>query len=401
VTPQPIATPAPTHDGVDEPRRRYRAVVSDAGRALVCGNASNIELRLAQGLTVTRRSRRLYPTQTIFLDGVYNGAPFCDNERRHYSLDHHAGCVRGFTLATCEQAVVLLLQGLPLSAGEWTVYVNDPDLDSVIAAWVLMNHLELLRSDGAALRAMMPLIRLEGVIDAHGTGMQVLAALPDELHARTKASLDLLMRRERELKSSGQWLSTDWVAYTRDLMEALDRLAFSPEALAELTDIQEDGRVALGERMALLLRSNDGIYAVEARLKDRYDRYLGVIVLDEGADRFTLRQVDSFLKKDLSAVYRVLNRQDPRARTDGDPPNLWGGSGSIGGAPRVTGSGLAGDEILAVLRDVLGPRESLWLRVLKRAGRSVGRALKSSARYLWRRISGDRSDPPALPPAGQ
>ena len=399
MTPQPIATPAPTHDGVDEPRRRYRAVTSDAGRALVCGNASNIELRLAQGLTVTRRTRRLYPAQTIFLDGVYNGAPFCDNERRHYSLDHHADCVRGFTLATCEQAVVMLLQGLPLSAGEWTVYVNDPDLDSVIAAWVLMNHLELLRSDGAALRAMMPLIRLEGVIDAHGTGMQVLAALPDELHARTKASLDLLIRRERELKSSGQWLSTDWVAYTRDLMEALDRLAFSPDALTELTNIQEGGRVALGERMAVLLRSKDGIYAVEARLKDRYDRYLGVIVLDEGAGRFTLRQVDSFLKKDLSAVYRALNRQDPRARTDGDPPNLWGGSGSIGGAPRVTGSGLTGDEILAVLRDVLGPRESLWLRVLRSAGRSAGRALKSSARYLWRRIRGDRADPPSLPPA--
>lgn len=345
------------------PQGRYR-VLEDGG--LVCGNSTNVTLRVERGLTVNRRGRKRYPPQTIFLDGVYSGAPFCDNEARHYSLDHHAGCVRAFTLATCEQAVVMLLQGLPLGVGDWTLYVNDPDLDSLLAAWVLMNHQELLRSERALLRAVLPMIRLEGAIDAHGTDMELLSALPEALHTETRDRIDELMKRERELKGAGKWFSTDWVAYTRDMFDMLDRRVIPKQTLAELLAIQERARVTLGERMAVLIRSNDGIYEVEARLKERYGNHLGMVVLDQGGGRFTLRQVDSFLKKDLNQVYKVLNRNDPEAEPDGDPPNLWGGSGNIGGAPRVTGSGLTGEEILGIIRQVVGPRESFWRRLLRR-----------------------------------
>jgi hypothetical protein len=380
-----VEPPRETAAEADSPGR-YRVVADEGGNALLCGNATNLRLRVAKGLTVNKRGRRQYRPQTIFLDGVYGGAPFCDNEARHYSLDHHAGCVRGFTLATCEQAVVMLLQGLPLGVGDWTLYVNDPDLDSVMAAWVLMNHLELLRSNRELLRGAMPLIRLEGVIDAHGTDMELLAALPADLHARTRAQIDELMRRERELKSAGKWFSTDWNEYTRTMLETLDALLYPEDMLAELRAIQESGRATLGDRMAVLIKSTDGIYEVEARLKKRYGSLLGLVVLEQGGGRFTLRQVDTFLKKDLDAVYKVLNRNDPKARLDGESPNVWGGSGNIGGAPRQTGSGLTGEEILTFIGQVLGPRESWWKRLGKRA---------------WRRIlaaARRESPPPALPP---
>jgi hypothetical protein len=364
-------------------------VVDDpGGRGIVCSNSSNVLLRIAPGLTVNRRGRRRYPPRTIFLDGVYGGAPFCDNEERHYSLDHHAGCVRGFTLATCEQAVVMLLQGMPLSVGEWTVYVNDPDLDSVLAAWVLMNHLDLLRKDRAALRTALPLIRLEGVIDAHGTDLELFAALPEPLHQETRATIDRLMKRERELKSAGKWFAADWIEYTRELLGAIDAVVFSPETLAELARVREVGQVSLGDRIALLLRSTDGIYAVEATLKERYGASIGLIVLELGDGRFTLRRVDTFLKRDLTSVYRLLNRRDPKARPDGDPPNLWGGSGDIGGAPRMTGTGLSGQEILEVVREVLGPQPTWFER----------------AWNLWRRLREARSAAPTaplLPPGNQ
>jgi hypothetical protein len=361
---------------------RYHVVADGRTRALVCGNASNIALRIVPGLTVTARRRRWYPHRTIFLDGVFGGAPFCDNQARHYSLDHHAGCIRGFTLATCEQAVVMLLQGLPLGVGDWNLYVNDPDLDSLLAAWVLMNHQDLLAGERALLRAAMPTIRLEGVIDAHGTDMELLAALPDDVHAGTRARIDELMRRERELKGKGAWFSADWIEYGREMLGALDAALLPEATLAELARNQEAGRAALGDRIAVLVQSRDGIYAVEARLKQRYGGQLGLIVLDQGGGRFTLRQVDTFLHKDLSAVYRALNRQDPAARPGGDPPNVWGGSGNIGGSPRATGTQLSGSQILAIIRDVLGPREPFWSR-------------------LWRRyllVREGRGEAPALPP---
>lgn len=361
---------------------RYHEVADGRTRALVCGNASNIALRIVPGLTVTARRRRWYPQRTIFLDGVYGGPPFCDNQARHYSLDHHAGCIRGFTLSTCEQAVVMLLQGLPLGVGDWNVYVNDPDLDSLLAAWVLLNHQDLLASERALLRAAMPVIRLEGVIDAHGIDMELLAALPEDVHARTRARIDELMTRERELKSKGAWFGADWVEYAKDMLGALDAALLPEATLAELARNQESERAALGDRIAVLVQSREGIYAVEARLKQRYGGQLGLIILDQGGGRFTLRQVDTFLHKDLNAVYRALNRQDPAARPSGDPPNVWGGSGNIGGSPRASGTQLTGHQILAIIRAVLGPREPFWSR-------------------LWRRyllLREGRADTPALPP---
>ena len=69
----------------ETPADRYHVVADGRTRALVCGNASNVALRIVPGLTVTARRRRWYPRRSIFLDGVYGGAPFCDNQARHYS----------------------------------------------------------------------------------------------------------------------------------------------------------------------------------------------------------------------------------------------------------------------------------------------------------------------------
>lgn len=331
---------------------------------VVSGNAPNIALHIERGLTVDARGRKRYGPRTIFLDGVYDGAPFLDNEAKQYSLDHHAGCVRGFTLATCEQAVVVLLQGLPLSAGMWDVYINDPDLDSMLAAWILFNHIELLKNDRALLSVAMPMIRLEGVIDAHGIDKLILAAMPPGKIKDTKAVLDKLMAEERRLKTSGQWMTCDWHEYACQTFDAVDQLVFPDQTLDKLLELQERGRAPLAnDKVALLLDSALGIYEVESRLKERLGDNLGVIVLKTGDRRYTLRLVDAFLPKDLTAVYKALNKADPNA-TGGAEPNQWGGSSDIGGAPRKTGTGLSEAEILDILERVLGPRPSLLSRLL-------------------------------------
>ncbi|MFK7991888.1 MAG: hypothetical protein AB8I08_38075 [Sandaracinaceae bacterium] len=353
-------------------RRRYRVLEADGNKRVVSGNAPNIELRVERGLTVDASGRKRFGPQTVFLDGVYAGAPFCDNEARHYSLDHHAGVVRAFTLATCEQAAVMLLQGLPLSAGTWTLLVNDPDLDSMLAAWVLINHVELLRDDRHLLRLAMPTIRLEGTIDAHGTDRQMLVGLSGEALDEAKAKVDALMAAERRLKKARAWMTADWAEYACDQLERMDRELLPEGALEELLEIQEGGRAILAnERIAVLLESDLGIYEVEERLKQRYGASLGVIALRIDDDRYTLRLVDAFLPKNLEAVYKALNKADPKARRGGDSPNVWGGSGDIGGSPRATGTGLDEEAILAVLADVLGPRVPFWTRVWDRIKRAV------------------------------
>jgi len=346
-------------------RHRYRVDERGGQRVVISGNAPNIALHIERGLTVDARGRKRYGSRTIFLDGVYEGAPFLDNEAMQYSLDHHAGCVRGFTLATCEQAVVMLLQGLPLSAGNWRVYINDPDLDSMLAAWVLFNHIELLKNEHALLKTAMPLIRLEGVIDAHGIDKLVLAAMPKNIVEHVKGMLDELMAEERRLKTAGDWMTCDWCAYACETFEAVDRLVFPDQTLNKLLELQELGRATLAHgRVALLLESSLGIYEIESRLKERLGENLGLIILETGTDRYTLRLVDHFLPKDLTALYKALNKADPNA-TNGVEPNRWGGSTDIGGAPRKTGTGLSQPEILEIVERVLGPREGFLARILK------------------------------------
>lgn len=343
---------------------RYRVAEHESRRVIVAEDARNIRLFVIPGLAVTEEERRSYSEQSIFLDGAFHGAPFLDNERRQYSLDHHEGTVRPFTLSTCEQAAVLLLKGLPLSEGKWSLYVNQPDLDALLGAWVLMNHRELLAGDAAILRAVMPLLRVEGVIDSHGLEMAALSALPDEEYVLQKSRLDQLLSVEREHRAAGTWDNLDLVDYSCDRLSAVDALLTDAGVLRERAPVEVLAtRDIQGEKVVVLCRSTGGIYEVEARLRELYANSLGVVLLETGEHRYTLKQVDPFLSRDLVALYQALNARDSQAKSQGENgANLWGGSADIGGSPRGSGTGLTAEEILDIAARVY--RGTSWFKRL-------------------------------------
>lgn len=345
-----------------ESTARYRVRRDDLQAFISCSSVPNVRLHVERGLSVSKTERKRYPRQTIFLDGAYADAPFADNQLRQYSLDHHTGCVRPFTLASCEQAVVMLLQGLPLDEGEWFVYLNEPDLDAVLGAWVLFNHAELLADGRRLLHDAMPLIRVEGVIDAHGFDMVVLSALPPEHYRVEKARIDGLREREATLRAAGEWGSVDALEYTVDLLQRIDGTLYPEGFLAARVQVEEIAELPLKERkLAVLCRSQSGIYEAEAQLKQRFGKALALIILDQGDQRFTLRQVDTFLSKNLEHAYPQLNRADPRVQEAEPGDNTWGGSAEIGGSPRGTGSALSGRHVLAIVQRVYTERPN-WLR---------------------------------------
>jgi hypothetical protein len=335
-------------------RRSYRLLPDE--QCLVRTTKPRVRLYVARGLTITDEDRTTYPDQVLFLDGVYAGAPFLDNERRHYALDHHAGVIRPFTLATCEQSVVLVLMGLPLREGIWRIYVNEPDLDATLAAWVILNHDRLLAADQELLREVMPLVRVEGVIDTHGLDMEVLTAMPQALYQTYKQRLDQLRARELELKQRGRWDKEEPIEYTRDLLERIDRHVLGRLRGGEPPGAPESLRsMAWPERRtAVLVQSKRGIYEVEEQLKRTHGKALAVVVLDQGGGRMTLLQVDPFLRRNLADVYSSLNARDPKTAA---PGNVWGGSNEIGGSPRKTGTALSGEQVLEIVCRVFGVDE--------------------------------------------
>lgn len=324
---------------------RYVVREEENERYLTCREAPEIRVFIDASQSVSESTARRAPEGTIFLDGAARGAPFIDAERRVFNLDHHEGCVRGFTVATCEQALVLVLRGLDMGGQPWTIRASAPDLDAVLAVWVLLNAMHLGEAGSLPRERIIPLVRLESVIDAHGLAMRELAGLPAGIASDTAAALDALRKRELELKEAGPWDGLDPLSYTGELLASVDRLIYPPGFFEEVGQVEVAARFPIGrQRVGLVCRSEEGIYEVEKRLKRLYGKRLGLIALEREPGAFTLRQVDPFLPIDLETVYEELNVLDP-AVVGGGKGNRWGGSGEIGGSPRETGTRLSPKEI--------------------------------------------------------
>lgn len=97
---------------------------------------------------------------TIALDGAVQG-PHVDAANRRFSFDHHAGCTRLVTLATCQQVAVALALGLVVD-DDTEIVINDIDADTVMAVWLLKNPERV----GEA--KVKELVERIGLTDAHG-----------------------------------------------------------------------------------------------------------------------------------------------------------------------------------------------------------------------------------------
>ena len=326
---------------------RYRISNDDQQKVLTCVEAPMVMVRAERGVAISAKQARNYPPGAIFLDGVAQGEPFVDVQNDLYNLDHPDGCIR--SLATCEQAMVLIRKGLDLRKRDWVVLANDADLDTILALWVLFNHLRL--NDDAEVRAKVtPLLRLEGVIDAHGADSQYLTALPPDLLHSTTAALKQLRQQENVLTSYGRWSECDLLEYIADRLRALDELIYAPAHFAGLHEIDELARAEIANgSVAIACRSDAGMEEVERQLQRIYGQRVGILIFQNSASSYRVRQIDRSLPATLERAYERLNLVDPAAR--GGAENRWSGSKDIGVSPRKTGTGLIPAEIIEAVRE--------------------------------------------------
>jgi len=330
---------------------------------LVCDEAPRVKVRVRRDFAFSLSEAKELGERVILLDGAGTFGPLLDNKRRLYNLDHHQECERTFTLATCEQALLMVTSGLDLGEGDWRIFANEPDLDTVLAIWCLLNHIHLKKLRSEARDVLYPLIRLEGAIDANGTALAEVCGLPKAILEQARRSLDELLQREQGVKGGGDWQTLDLEAYTVTMLGAVDRLIYSVEDFRGYASIEEVyGHVEIGQRsVAVLCRDDSGIYAVEKLLKERWGDQLAVVALEREPGHYTLRRASTLADINLNDAYSLLNRLD--RNVDGRPPGKrWGGSESIGGSPRQGGSALGPSELLRVLGQAFEPIHR-WQRV--------------------------------------
>jgi hypothetical protein len=321
-------------------------------------------------MAVSRSEAAALGERLILLDGAGSFGPLIDTEHELYNLDHHAGCERLFTLSTCEQALLLVQSGLGLTEGDWTIYANDPDLDTVLALWCLLNHRRVRELRVEARDVLLPLIRLEGAIDANGPELASLCGLPSDLLEETRKRIDDLMVRERGLKETGSWASKNVHAYTLEMLRSVDALVYTRDDFGDHGRIEEIyGHVEIAPRkVAVACRDRSGIYSVEQHLKSRWGDQLSMIALENQPGVYTLRRISSVSGPQLEPAYERLNRVDPAV--DGRPPGKrWGGSRDIGGSPRPSGTKLSAEDLLEVLAAAYRP--STWWTRTRRTGAAL------------------------------
>ncbi|MEO1087952.1 MAG: hypothetical protein AAFY88_27270, partial [Acidobacteriota bacterium] len=219
------------------------------------------------------------------------------------------------------------------------------------ALWVLLNYRRVRSLDAETRDRIVPLIRLEGAIDANGFELAELCGLPQESLGVEKARLDELHRLELEAKRSGQWGQADLYGYSHDMLLEIDRRVFLGTDFSDYASVEEEyGHVEIGQgRVAVVCRDSSGIYEVEKRLKTVWGDRLGIVALEKDPHHYTLRRAAALSGIDLAEAYEKLNLLDPAV--DGRPPKKrWGGSDDIGGSPRPDGTGLTPREIGKILK---------------------------------------------------
>ncbi len=313
---------------------------------LRCREAPGLRVYLDRGYAFNEAEARRLGERVVLLDGAGQFAPTLDSKQQFYNLDHHQDCLRAFTLATCEQALVLVVKGLALDMGDWSIYANEPDLDTLFALWVLLNYRRLLTLPVSRRDRIVPLLRLEGAIDANGFDVAEYCGLPQELLSPTRAKLDRLQRRELELKQAGEWAEAELGPFVVEMLGEIDKLVYERADFDDFASVEEEyGHVEIGgDRAAVICRDAAGIFEVEKRLKRLWGGRLGIIALEKEPGHYTLRRAASLADIDLGVAYDTLNLLDPVV--DGRPPaKRWGGSDEIGGSPRPSGTGLKPREI--------------------------------------------------------
>lgn len=251
------------------------------------------------------------PPRSIALDGYVQG-PAIDPEGERYSFDHHAGCVRHATRATCEQVRDALELGLD-PAG-FRVCINDVDLDTALSVWLLANPHRVQEP------LVHELVDAAGLLDSHAGAYPMTAAI--------RSLIEWLSEPETSARADG----TYWGLDDKGLQELLGDISrridlyTHGEARRKVSQFCVDERYEIErEGTGWVMARVVGIRAHAALFRDGHHRVVMYRLLPNGTYGYTVARRSEFVKH--FCVPKILGALD--ALEPG-----WGGGSTIGGAPR-------------------------------------------------------------------
>lgn len=250
------------------------------------------------------------PPYSIALDGFVQG-PAIDAINFRYSFDHHEGCFRYCTTSACVQSWTAILLGL--DPDKYTIYANDVDSDVCAAIWCLKNPSRCKEP------LISKLINAIGLADMHGGAF--------EINGMRKV-VEWISAPETDSKRNGDYskLSDDGLnSILEAVLHRMDLYA-DGESQVEVAKQQKHGeyKILRNENNYSLIESSDP-HVFSVIYQAGFDRVVLTRKQDDGSIAYTIAKRSDFIDGfDIPAMFKELNKIEPG----------WGGSSSIGGAPR-------------------------------------------------------------------
>lgn len=275
---------------------------------------------------------------SIAVDGFVAG-PEIDAENHRFSFDHHAGCSRFATLASCQQALNAVLLGLDPTP--YKIYCNDVDVDVCAAIWCLKNP------D----RCKEPLV--QKLVDAIGKGDMYGGAI--DINGMKK-TVEWICAPEVESKKNGDYekLSNDGLKpILESILHRIDSYV-NGEAAGEISKQQiiSNFKLIRAENNWAFVESNDP-HILSKIWQSGFDRVVVARPLEDGTTAYTFAKRSDFIDQfPLQSIYKAVNKLEPGA----------GGGSSIGGCVRASDgsrSNLKYEQVIQIIDSVLGHCEPI------------------------------------------
>ena len=274
---------------------------------------SELKIVFAYGMTISHDQME---DGRIYLDGACRG-PAIDNQRKAYSFDHHANCLRFATLATCQQVMTALELGFDPSGLQ--VVLNGLDADSSLSLWLLRNP---EKTQAPEVRTIVEHI---GFVDAHGPvrpSVKLLSCL--NRSPRIPQTIDMLWEDQNKID---MWFNGGDDALPKPF-------SFPPCPAFGLTQSGELLKFDTTDDFGTLYNAGCVVAVLIAEGP-------------EGTKGYSIGKRSDFVSYDIARFMTEMNKLEPG----------WGGGSTIGGAPRLEG----------------GLRSSLSVEVVKRVFVEVSR----------------------------
>lgn len=280
---------------------------------------------------------------SIALDGYVAGATNINQKKKIVNFNHHEDCHRYASRATCDQVKLAIHSGLfdffrdETGEVKMDIYVNDCDEDVCLSVFLLLNG---YLSENIMNPALNTLVAIENELDT------TAGAYPYPKDYPLLRKMAWIFAPYKIARQNGLLKTKDKSIYEGVITDVCNRIMEYLNGNSK--ELPLDTRYELIEKNSnWSLVKEFGSDSRTGMFSDGIKAFVSILSQREnGHYDYVIGKISPFVEFNLKNCLKALNE------AEGNENDLWGGSTTIGGSPRVSGSKLTPSEVSSIVNKV-------------------------------------------------